>query len=162
MKFNNKAQGLSLNTVIVAAIVIIVLVVIVVIFTKGMGDFSGELPSCTSKGGYCDSDCGAYNYPVRNTDCDEGGLLCCVPRDSTSQAKCSARGGYCAVDATSNNDVSGGREDCPHGESCWVESPCSISGGNCRLASDGCAMSRERADSARCRSYPERLVCCKP
>jgi len=156
---NKRAQGLSLNTVIIAAIVIVVLIVLILIFTGGMSNLSNELPSCSSKGGYCDADCGAYNYAVRNTECDEQGLSCCVPRDDTDGSNCQARGGYCSANANSDNDVTAGREDCAHTESCWVESPCSKNGGSCKTACD--LLAGEKAVSFRCRSYPDRLLCCK-
>lgn len=46
---NKKAQGLSLNTIVIAAIVLIVLVVLILIFTGRMGDFITNLLSETEK-----------------------------------------------------------------------------------------------------------------
>ena len=48
---NKKAQGISINTVIIAAIALIVLVVLVAIFTGRIGLFSkgiGAVRTCTS------------------------------------------------------------------------------------------------------------------
>jgi len=51
MKFK-KAQGLPMNTIVIAAIVLVVLVVIVMIFTGGIGGWTkdveeaGTLPEC--------------------------------------------------------------------------------------------------------------------
>ena len=42
----NKAQGLSLNVVIIAAVVLVVLIVLWSIFTGRMGGFSEELDTC--------------------------------------------------------------------------------------------------------------------
>jgi len=56
---NNKAQGLSINTIIIAAIALIVLVVLVAIFTGRLGLFSkglGEANTCVSLGGDCQAD----------------------------------------------------------------------------------------------------------
>jgi len=52
-----KAQGLSLNTIIIAAIVLIVLIVLWAIFTGRMGGFSLGLGTTQS----CDSACNALN-----------------------------------------------------------------------------------------------------
>ena len=51
-----KAQGISINTVIIAAIALVVLVVLVAIFTGRIGLFSkgiGEVSTCKSLGGTC-------------------------------------------------------------------------------------------------------------
>lgn len=43
---NKRAQGLSLNTIIIAAIVLIVLIVLWAIFTGRMGGFAKEVAVC--------------------------------------------------------------------------------------------------------------------
>lgn len=49
-----KAQGMSLNTVIIAIIVLVVLVVLVMIFTGYFGKvFTPTVASCTTAGGEC-------------------------------------------------------------------------------------------------------------
>ena len=48
-----KAQGLSLNVIIIAAIALIVLVVLVMIFTGRMGGFTGTIAMCSNQGGEC-------------------------------------------------------------------------------------------------------------
>jgi hypothetical protein len=160
LHINKRAQGLSLNTVIIAVTVIIVLVVIIVIFTRGMAGFSGELPSCASKGGYCEADCGANNYPVRNTDCDETGLLCCVPMSQTDGSKCRAMGGVChGRDGVAPNLESKGRLDCAPGEGCYVNSPCADAGYTCTQSALACPAGQTR-QNLRCRSYPDNYVCC--
>ena len=51
---SKKAQGLSLNTIIIAIIVLIVLVVLVMIFTGYFGKiFTPGVSSCASSGGSC-------------------------------------------------------------------------------------------------------------
>ncbi|MAE42763.1 hypothetical protein CMO93_03255 [Candidatus Woesearchaeota archaeon] len=67
-----KAQGLSINTIIVAAIALIVLVVLVAIFTGRLGSFSKGLGEVTN----CDQICKARGY-------DEGGQ----PGDSNPDAE---------------------------------------------------------------------------
>ncbi len=53
-----KAQGMSLNTVIIAIIVLVVLVVLVMIFTGYFGKiFTPGVKSCQSMGGECKSAC---------------------------------------------------------------------------------------------------------
>jgi uncharacterized membrane protein YqiK len=49
----NKAQGLSLNVVIIAAIALVVLVVLVTIFTGQIGGWVQQTEECSSKGGDC-------------------------------------------------------------------------------------------------------------
>ena len=59
---NKKAQGLSLNTIIIAIVVLIVLVVLIMIFTGYFGSrFTPEVTSCANAGDSCedkDSGCG--------------------------------------------------------------------------------------------------------
>ncbi|MCK4521465.1 MAG: hypothetical protein KAU20_02745 [Nanoarchaeota archaeon] len=62
----SKAQGLSLNTIIIAALVLIVLVVLVIIFSGRMGRFGKTLTEaedtedlCIYKGGVCKESCPA-------------------------------------------------------------------------------------------------------
>ena len=48
-----KAQGISLNVIIIAAIALIVLVILVVIFSGRMNIFGKSISSCSSQGGVC-------------------------------------------------------------------------------------------------------------
>ncbi len=64
-----KAQGLSINTIIVAAIALIVLVVLIAIFTGRMGLFGRDL-SGVQEGGICKSD---NMQMVQGIGCDELG-----------------------------------------------------------------------------------------
>ena len=75
-----KAQGLSLNVIIIAAIALIVLVVISVIFASRSQIFGTETRSCTNKGGTCRDD-GCLDNEAKigdstNTDCPNE---CCLP-----------------------------------------------------------------------------------
>ena len=78
-----KAQGLSLNTIVIAAIALIVLVVLVLIFTGNMGSFGIGVKSCEGKSGTCESGadaktaCGDKAY-LRGTNCDKDGKYCCI------------------------------------------------------------------------------------
>ncbi len=46
-----KAQGLSLNIIILAAIALLVLIILAVIFSGRMGKFSSGIEDCGAKGG---------------------------------------------------------------------------------------------------------------
>lgn len=80
IKRGNKAQGLSLTTIIIAILVIIVLVVIIMIFTGRMGLFGKSLDACE---GYCVNlarDCDKETEMAIPMDCnkDTAGMeYCC-------------------------------------------------------------------------------------
>ncbi|MBR9676124.1 hypothetical protein GOV05_03890 [Candidatus Woesearchaeota archaeon] len=50
---DKKAQGLSMNVIIIAAIALLVMVILAVIFTTKMRDTRGQIDSCVSNGGDC-------------------------------------------------------------------------------------------------------------
>ena len=54
---NKKAQGLSLNTIIIAALVIMVLIILGLVFMGRMGSFGQKQESCQAKGGTCRTEC---------------------------------------------------------------------------------------------------------
>ena len=78
---NKRGQGLSLNTIIIAAIALIVLVVLVMIFTGRMGGFTGGLQEATScaqackAAGKAEATCTADNILVGYEKAD--GTDCC-------------------------------------------------------------------------------------
>ena len=51
-----KAQGISINSIIIAAIALLVLVVLAVMFIGRMGIFSATADTCESNGGVCKAD----------------------------------------------------------------------------------------------------------
>jgi flagellar basal body-associated protein FliL len=60
-----KAQGLSLNTIIIAALVLLVLVVLAIVFGTRAKFFTGQTANCEAKGGECsEKACGAYIPPI--------------------------------------------------------------------------------------------------
>lgn len=61
---NRKAQGLSLNIIIMAVIALLVLIVIVFIFTGKTRTFTKGVASCESKGGVCVASESACSGPV--------------------------------------------------------------------------------------------------
>jgi len=80
---DNKAQALSLNTIIIAIVVLIVLVVLIMVFTGYFGTrFTPELTSCANAGGDCRQECGldAFGNDINelNAQCTIQGDLCCT------------------------------------------------------------------------------------
>ncbi len=74
---NKKAQGISLNVIIIAAIALLVLVILSVIFMGRMGTFSDKSQDCTSQGGQCFTQSataverGNYNVPYTAYKCPD-------------------------------------------------------------------------------------------
>jgi len=96
MKSNKKAQGLSLNTIIIAAIVLIVLIVLWAIFTGRMGGFTSEVAKCRGLDRIPKSECDkkgvvdpqikypeiptdSHGQPSLPTDATDEPLVCCIP-----------------------------------------------------------------------------------
>ena len=70
---NKKSQGLTLNTIIVAALVLIVLVILVLIFTGRMGITREQIDLCANNGGICQDECeGTYSRQMPY-ECDLDG-----------------------------------------------------------------------------------------
>ena len=74
-----KAQGISINVIIVAAIALIGLVVLVAIFTGRLGAFTAGVTSCTDKGGTCEASCTGDTTTLPGTACEKDGNVCCLP-----------------------------------------------------------------------------------
>ncbi len=80
-----KAQGLSLNTIIIAIIVLIVLVVIIMVFTGYFSSrFTPGVTSCVNAGGTCESKddgCGfdafSNKIPTLAATCEVQDTICC-------------------------------------------------------------------------------------
>jgi hypothetical protein len=74
-----KAQGLSLQFIIIAAISIMVLIVVLIFFTGKMGESSGAISDCQSKGGELVSEAseceGGVPTPVGSGDNKQ---YCCI------------------------------------------------------------------------------------
>ena len=74
-----KAQGISLNVIIIAAIALLVLVILSVIFMGRMGTFGTQTNDCENKGGSCLETCeGDYPTPYTAWTCPEEGQTCCI------------------------------------------------------------------------------------
>jgi len=81
---NTKAQGISINTIIIAAIALLVLVIVAVIFMIRMGVFSSESNKCENYRGECMPRCddGMAKHPSalcynRDGEIDRSNV-CCV------------------------------------------------------------------------------------
>ena len=72
-----RAQGLSLNVIVVAVISLVVLIVLIVIFTGKIGVFGENIKECSSKGGKCieKNDCETYKI-ISTATCSEGEVCC--------------------------------------------------------------------------------------
>jgi hypothetical protein len=81
-----KAQGISVNVIIIAAIALLVLVVLSVIFIGRMGGWGKAAGACENKGGKCinigTGTCAAADadYPTKYTiwDCEDKTKTCCI------------------------------------------------------------------------------------
>jgi len=78
---SKKAQGISINTIIIAAIALIVLVVLVMVFTGNIGKWVGGVDSCINKGGECKASCVTETeQEITGTDCSKETTnnKCCI------------------------------------------------------------------------------------
>ena len=64
---NRKAQGISLNVIIIAAIALLVLVILSIIFIGRMGKTREEIDKCENNGGSCVDDCAVLGDYARET-----------------------------------------------------------------------------------------------
>ena len=74
-----KAQGLPLNTIVIAAIAIIVLIIVVLFFSGKFGQSSAALEDCEAKGGVLKaaaSDCPENTIPTPTGGEDK--KYCCI------------------------------------------------------------------------------------
>jgi len=79
---NKKAQGISMNVIIIAAIALLVLVILSVIFIGRMGSFGKATSNCESQGGLCrQSPCsqfdGLTSHPSLSCG-DDPDIVCCL------------------------------------------------------------------------------------
>jgi hypothetical protein len=86
LKLHKKAQGLSLNTIIIAALVLLVLVVLAIIFGTRAKFFTGQTNNCQAKGGECletGDSCVSVGLPQifgegEADDCEKTNGYCCM------------------------------------------------------------------------------------
>lgn len=74
---HKRAEGLSMNIIIIAALAIIVLLILVLIFTGQIKVFTGTLRSCTDMGGKCvsSSDCSPTASGKTECRCPSEGMV---------------------------------------------------------------------------------------
>ncbi len=82
-----RAQGLALNTIIIAILVVVVLVVVILLFVGTMSNTGKAITQstsaeCSAKGGFCTSQTFCDNLngkPIQGVNCQEG-LVCCATK----------------------------------------------------------------------------------
>lgn len=76
-----KAQGLSLEVIVVAALVLVVLVILIIIFSGKIGSFSNSVEDCGNKGGTVVSSPLTENYACYKMakKTNENQQYCCLP-----------------------------------------------------------------------------------
>ncbi|MGM5481857.1 MAG: hypothetical protein ACQESF_00195 [Nanobdellota archaeon] len=74
-----KAQGLSLNTIVIAALVVLVFVILAAVFMGRMSVFTGQISDC--KGVCRDDRCEQGEYEISGS-CGEDYEVCCAELDS--------------------------------------------------------------------------------
>ena len=86
MKFKNKAQSLSVNTIIITILAVLVLVILIFIFAKNTNIFAGTTDNCETRGNSeCLDSCPIGTHvPIPGTSCDRlkkdkgsGFQVCC-------------------------------------------------------------------------------------
>lgn len=76
-----KAQGLTLNTIIIAALVLLVLVILALIFTGRIQIFGSETAACENNGGTCKDSCVENEAEYRAAKCPAE-QVCCVAAET--------------------------------------------------------------------------------
>jgi len=82
---SRKAQGMSLNVIVIAVIVLVILVVLLVIFSGKIKFFSSTVSSCEQKGAgascMTENEAKSCQGPVyrTGTSCNDANKVCCVP-----------------------------------------------------------------------------------
>jgi FtsZ-interacting cell division protein ZipA len=78
---NKKAQGMSMNLIVVAAIALLVLIIVVAIFGSRMGKFAKNSDDCAAQGGSCedgdaDKRCTQDGYVKIPAKCSDEQICC--------------------------------------------------------------------------------------
>ncbi len=87
-----KAQGMSMNVIIIAALALIVLVVLVVVFMNRMGGFTTESIRCENNGGRC-----IYDAPLGSNPCGHYEVIRAGPEYSCPPLEQDGQPGVCCV-----------------------------------------------------------------
>lgn len=77
---SKKAQGISMEVIVIAVIALIVLAVLSYIFISRAGGFGSSASDCEAKAenAECQEECDEGEAPVPGL-CDKEGEICCVP-----------------------------------------------------------------------------------
>lgn len=80
---SKKAQGISMNVIVIAAIALLVLVVLSVVFMGRMGVFNKGAAECRNNGGVCADECGkgdaaGFGTEFKEAACSDGKKCCIV------------------------------------------------------------------------------------
>lgn len=81
LKNKRKAQGMPINTIIIAVIALAVLVVLIFIFTGKIKIFSSTLEDCYARQGNCKQEnpgCGSNEARIPNVKCPADRPVCCI------------------------------------------------------------------------------------
>ncbi len=76
---DSRGQGLTLETIVIAALVVIVLVVLVLVFSGNIGIFSSSVSDCQARSGECKPICAANEATMGSTSCSKESKVCCIP-----------------------------------------------------------------------------------
>lgn len=76
---DKKAQGLPLNTIVIAVLVLLVLVVLIYVFSDQIRDFVLGIKSCSLKGGSCRQSCnpGEFEVDAKCASDNNQARVCC-------------------------------------------------------------------------------------
>ncbi|MBR9676956.1 hypothetical protein GOV04_02350 [Candidatus Woesearchaeota archaeon] len=83
-----KAQGISMNMIIIAAIALLVLVITSIIFIGRMSGTTASIESCTNKAGMCGVVCGSEDAGTANYPFQYNEFKCPDASDGTPQQCC--------------------------------------------------------------------------
>lgn len=76
---DKKAQGLSMNVIIIAAIALLVLVILSVLLIKSGGQLNSANKCTSIDGAQCLETCEGNLIPALGKECDDEGKKCCIP-----------------------------------------------------------------------------------
>ena len=73
-----KAQGLTMNVVIIAALALLVLIILSVFMASKFQFFGATVKDCDTNRGVCKATCDSDEAKLYQTNCPEG-EICCIP-----------------------------------------------------------------------------------
>ena len=76
---DKKAQGMSINVIVVAAVALLVMIVLIAIFGQEMWQWVGQKDSCEARGGTCDhgnTECKWPSIEIKTAICENDAPCC--------------------------------------------------------------------------------------